>query len=299
MAMNAPLAIDGRPAEAGQDTLISTTTIAGDYFKAMGVPLLKGRLFDATDSATSRHVVLVSRSAAQKFWPGADTAGSRVRFQFSGADYNAEVVGVVGEMRHDALDRPPRAELFLPYTQTGFRSLTVVVRTAPGSFTTIQAMKEQIYALDPVQTLFDASMLEELVSWTLVARRFSLFLLGGFAVATLLLATAGVYGVMTFSTGQRMREFGVRMALGAKRRDIVALVVRDGLKLAGIGVILGIVLAMPLMRLLRVLLFGVTASDPITVVWVSAALVLVAAAACYLPARRALSVDPVKALRVD
>ena len=265
----------------------------------MRVPLLNGRLFDATDTATSRRVALVSRSAAQKFWPGADPVGSRVTFRFNGVNDEAEVIGVVGEMRHDGLDRPARAELFLPYTQSGFYALTVAVRTAPGTAASVQALKEQVWALDPLQSIFDATMMDDLVSWTLVGRRFSLFLLGGFALATLLLATAGVSGVMSFSTGQRMREFGVRMALGAERRDIVGLVVRDGLKLAGIGVIVGIALALPLARLLRVLLFGITASDPVTFVWVSLALVLVAAAACYVPARRALSIDPVKTLRLD
>src|SRR4029453_8989144 len=117
--------------------------------------------------------------------------------------------------------------------------LTVVVRTTPGSPTTVQALKEQIWALDPLQTVFDATMLDDLVSWTLVGRRFALFLLGGFALATLLLAAAGVYGVMSFSTGQRMREFGVRMALGAQRRDVVRLVVLDGVKLVSVGPIIG------------------------------------------------------------
>jgi putative ABC transport system permease protein len=282
-----------------EESQVFTTAVAGDYFQAMGVPLLKGRLFDMTDTATSRQVVLVSSSAAKRFWPGSDPVGSRVRFQFARANFDAEVVGVVGEMRHDALDRPPRAELFLPYAQSGFYALTVVVRTAPGSPTTVQAMKKQIWALDPLQTVFDATMLDDLISWTLVGRRFSLFLLGGFALATLLLTTAGVYGVMSFSTGQRMREFGVRMTLGAKRRDIVGLVVSDGLKLASIGVLCGIAVALPLTRLLRALLFGITANDPVTFLWVSVALILVAAAACYVPVRRALRIDPVKALRVD
>src|SRR5262249_59556345 len=161
----------------------------------------------------------------------------------------------------------------------------------------IPSLKEQIWALDPLQTIFDATMLEDLVSWTLVGRRFNLYLLGSFALATWLLATAGVYGVMSFSTGQRMREFGVRLALGAKRSDIVALVVRDGLKLVSLGVVIGVVVALPLTRLLRVLLFGITATDPVTFVWVSLALILVAAAACYIPARRAI--DPAKALRID
>jgi putative ABC transport system permease protein len=299
MAVRAALAINGRPPESGEESQIFTTTVAGDYFRAMGVPLLRGRLFDATDRAASRQVALVSRSAAEKFWPGSDPIGSRVRFQFAGAKYDAEVVGVVGEMRHDALDRPARAELFLPYSQSGFRTLTVVVRTAPGSLTTVQALKEQIWTLDPLQTIFDATMLDDLVSWTLVGRRFSVFLLGGFAFATLLLATAGVYGVMSFSIGQRMREFGVRMALGAKRRDILGLLISDGLKLAGIGVIVGIAAALPLARLLRALLFGITATDPFTFVWVSLTLVFVTAAACYVPARRALKIDPVHALRVD
>jgi len=299
MVLRSALAIDGQPPASGEDSQIFTTTVAGDYFRAMGVPLLKGRLFDATDTASSRHVVLVSSSAAKKFWPGADPVGSRVRFQFARVDFDAEVVGVVGEMRHDALDRPARAELFLPYSQSGFYALTAAVRTAPGSPTTVREMKEQVWALDPLQSVFDAAMLDDLVSWTLVGRRFSLFLLGGFAVATLLLAAAGVYGVMSFSTSQRMREFGVRMALGAKRSDLVGLVVRDGMTLASLGVIIGIVMALPLTRLLRVLLFGITANDPVTFLWVSLALVLVAAAACYVPARRALSIDPVKALRVD
>jgi predicted permease len=299
MTIRAAPAIDGRPPAPGEDGQIFTTTVTGDYFRAMGVPLLRGRLFDRTDTPTSRQVVLVSRSAAKKFWPESDAVGSRVRFRFGQMDFDAEVVGVVGEMRHDALDRPARAELFLPYSQSGFYSLTVVVRTASGSPTTVQAMKEQIWALDPFQTVFDATMLDDLVSWTLVGRRFSLFLLGGFALATLLLATVGVYGVMSFSTGQRMREFGVRMALGAKRRDITQLVIRDGLKLAGIGVIAGIVVALPLTRLLRVLLFGVTATDPATFLWVSLALVLVAAAACYVPAFLALRGDVVKTLRAD
>jgi putative ABC transport system permease protein len=299
IAMRSALAINGRPAAPGQESQIFTTTVAGDYFRAMGVPLLKGRVFDAADTAASRQVALVSRSAAQTFWPGADPIGSRVRFQFSQVNYDAEVVGVVGEVRHDALDRPARAELFIPYSQSGFRALTVVVRTAPGSLATIQAMKEQIWALDPLQTIFDAAMLDDLVKWTLVGRRFSLFLLAGFALATLLLATAGVYGVMNFSTSQRTREFGIRMALGADRGDILRLVLLEGLKLAGVGVIAGIAVALPLMRLLQALLFGVTAADPATFAMVGVGLILIAAAACYLPALRALKVHPSEALRFD
>jgi putative ABC transport system permease protein len=297
--IRAPLAIAGRPSAPGEESLVYMTAVAGDYFRAMGVPLLKGRLFDETDTAASRQVVLVSRNAAQQFWPGSDPVGSKVRFRFTGVNYDAEVVGVVGEVRHDALDRPAAAELFLPYSQSGFRALTLVARTTPGSPATLQALKEQIWALDPLQSIFRTNTLDDLVSRTLVGRRFSLFLLGGFALATLLLTSAGVYGVMSFTTSQRTREFGVRMALGAERRDIVGLVLGEGLKLAGAGVIVGIVMALPLTHLLRALLFGVTATDPVTFLFVSIVLVLVAATACYVPASRALKVHPVEALRVD
>jgi predicted permease len=226
IARRATLSINGDPPASIQESQVFTTTVDGDYFRALGVPLLRGRLFAATDTGNSRRVVLISRSAAQKFWHGADPIGSRVRFQFDQVDYDAEVVGVVGEMRYDALDQPPRAELFVPYSQSGFYTQTFVVRTVPESPATISLLKEQIWALDPLQTIPYAAMLDDLVSWTLVGRRFSLFLLGGLALATLLLAAAGMYGVISFSTGQRMREFGIRMALGAKRREIVALVVR-------------------------------------------------------------------------
>jgi len=297
MALRSALAINGNAAGSEDASQVFTTAVSGEYFRAMGVPLLEGRLFDTTDTGASPRVVVVSRTAAQRFWPGLNPLGSRVRFQFAGTNYDAEVVGVVGEMKHDGLDRPARPEVFLPYSQSGFRTLTIVVRTAPGSLTSLQALKEQIWALDPLQTIFDAAMLDELVSWTLAGRRFMLFLFGGFAIATLLLATAGVYGVMSFSTGQRMPEFGVRIALGAKGRDIVGLVIRDGLRLAGIGVMAGLAAALPLSRLLRAFLFGVTASDPFTFVCVSLTLVVVTAAASYIPARRALKTNPVHALR--
>jgi predicted permease len=295
----AAVTIAGRPPEGGDDSLVHTTCVTGDYFRVMGVPLIKGRLFDATDTATSRQVVLVSLSAAQKFWPGSDPVGSKIQFRFNGMTYDAEVVGVVGEVRHEALDQPAAAEVFMPYAQSGFRALTLVVRTVAGSPASIDALKEVIWSLDPRQSIYSTATLDHLVSQTLLNRRFSLFLFGGFAFATLLLASAGVYGVMSFTTSQRTREFGVRMALGAARRDIVRLVVGDGLKLAGVGVLAGIVVALPLMRLLRSLLFGVASSDPATFLFVSLALVAIAVLACYVPASRALKIDPMEALRVD
>src|SRR5262245_3257301 len=175
VAIRSPLVIVGNPnrageARSGEEPQVQTTAVAGDYFRAMGVPLIKGRLFDATDTATSRQVALVSRGAAQQFWPGSDPVGSKVRFRFAEMNYDAEVVGVVGDVRHQALDRPATTELFLPYSQSGFRALTLVVRTAPGSPTTLAALKEQIWALDPRQSISSTATLDHLISQTLVGR---------------------------------------------------------------------------------------------------------------------------------
>ena len=294
-----PIAIAGRPAPPGAAGLVYTTVVAGDYFRVMGIPRIRGRLFDATDTTTSPQVVVVSRTAAQALWPDADPIGARVRTRFAGVAYDAQVIGVVGEVRHDGLDRPARAEVFLPHPQSNFGMMTFVVRSAPGLQPPVQALKEQVWALDPLQTFYATSTVDQLVSRSLMGRRFNLFLIGGFALATLLLATAGVYGVMSFSTRQRTREFGVRVALGARRRDIVTLVLGEALTLAALGLIAGITMALALTRVLRTLLFNVTTTDPVTFVIVSGALIVIVAAACYVPARRAMNVHPVDALRAE
>ena len=293
------IGIDGRPPATGEDALVYTTAVAGDYFQAMGVPVVKGRTFAARDTDASPQVVVVSSGAARRFWPGTDPIGSRIRFRFTGRTYDAEVIGIVGDVRHEALDRPAVAEVFLPYAQSGFYGLTIVARTIPGSPPVLQAMREQVWALDPLQSIFNASRLEPLIAKTLRGHRFNLFVLGGFALATLLLATAGVYGVTSFSTSQRTREFGVRLALGADRRDIIGLVLREGTTLAIVGVAVGLLVGLLLTRFLETLLYGVTARDPYTFIGVSVGVVAIAAAACYVPARRALRVNPVEALRLE
>jgi len=297
--VRAPLTIADRPSAPGDEPLAYMSAVTGDYFKAMNVPLVAGRLFDATDAADSRQVVIVSRSAARRFWRGTDPLRSRVQFRFSGKTFDAEVVGVVGDVRHETLERPAAAEVFVPYPQIGFHTLTFVVRTAPGSPANLQALKEQVWSIDPLQSIYHTATLDDLISKTLAGRRFNLFVLGAFALAALLLAMAGVYGVMSFTTSQRVREFGVRMALGAQRRDIVALVLREGLTLASVGLVIGLAVSLPAARLLRTLLFGISAADPLTFMCVGLMLMSVATVACYLPAKRALKVDPVQALRFE
>jgi putative ABC transport system permease protein len=294
-----PLAIDGRPPATGEEARVLTTSVAGDYFRVMRVPLVDGRLFQPSDTVDAPQVAVVSQKAARALWPGTDPIGSRVRFRLSGVSFDAQVVGVVGDVHHQALDQPAAAELFVPHAQSGFYAMTVVVHTTPESTTTMQTLKQQIWAVDPLQSIFRTAAVDEWISRSLDNRRFSLFLLGGFALATFLLAAAGVYGVISFTTGQRTRELGVRMTLGARGRDIIRLVVGGGVKLAGVGVIIGILIAIPLTRFLQTLLFGVTPLDPLTFLSVVVAFVAIAAAACYLPARRAVRVDPVNALRFD
>jgi putative ABC transport system permease protein len=245
------IAIDGRPAPPpGDDALVFSTIVAGDYFRAMSIPLERGRLIASTDRAESAKVAVVSRSAARKFWPGTDPIGSRVKVRFSGRLIETEIVGVVGDARHDALDRAPRPELFLPHPQVGFGSMTYVVRTVPGSPATMRAVKEQIWAVDPLQAFYRTATVEELVGRTLVGRRFLVVILSGFGLAALLLAAAGLYAVMSFSTGQRSREFGLRIALGARPAHILSMVVREGLGLAIAGIAIGVLASVLLTRLL-------------------------------------------------
>src|SRR5262249_8236518 len=171
-----PLAIGGRPPIAGDQALVYTTAVTGDYFRAMNVPVLNGRTFDATDLAAGPQVALVSQSAARRFWPNADPLGSKVRFRFNAIAYDAEVVGVVGDVRHEALDAAPAAEVFVPYAQCAFYGLSLVVRIAPASPADLQALKEQIWAVDPLQSIFHAAPLPQLVAQTRVRQRFNLFI---------------------------------------------------------------------------------------------------------------------------
>ena len=287
------LTIDGRPPSVpGDDALIYTTIVAGDYFRAMNIPLERGRLIGPFDRAESQRVAVITRSAARKFWPGADPIGAKVKIRFTGRVIESEVVGIVGDARHEALDRPGRPEMFLAHPQASFGSMTFVVRTEPGSPTTMQMLKQQVWAIDPLQAFYNTATLDQLVARTLVGRRFSMTLLTGFGVVAVLLAAAGLYGVMSFSTSQRAREFGVRIALGAQRADILSMVVGEGLRLALAGIVAGVIGAIWLTRLLNGLLFGTSAADPLTFAAVSTGILVISALSCYIPARRAGRVDP-------
>jgi putative ABC transport system permease protein len=295
------IAISGRPAPApGEASRAYLTVASPGYFEALRVPLKRGRLLDQRDGPEGTRVVVVSEDFARRHWgPDDDPIGDRVRARFSGAPIDAEIVGVVASLRHDSLDASPREEIFLPHAQMPFGSITFTVRTAGDAASLIEPAKAAIWEINPEQTIYRTATLDELVTKTVSPRRFALAVLVAFALVALLLAAGGVYGVLSAVTTSRLREVGVRVALGASRWNIVRWVVGRGLVLAGLGIAIGMAGALGAGRLLRAFLFQVTPADPVSVVSAGLVMLFAAVAACYVPARRASSADPVEVLRME
>jgi putative ABC transport system permease protein len=293
------LDIVGRPAGSERERRGAHVTIATPgYFGAMRIPLRAGRVFEDRDGERAPAVALVSDSLRRREWPAGDAVGQRIGVQWEGRRIEAEVVGVVSEIRHDGLDSVPRPEVFLPFAQRPFGSMTYVVR-ADGQPGIIDAVKREVWAVDPLQTFYDAAPLERLVSASVVRQRFSMTLMSAVALLALTLCATGIYGVISFTTTQRTREIGVRMALGADGRAIQRMVLREASAVIGAGLLCGLAGALTLSRFLRGLLFEVRPDDPVTMMTVCTLLAGVGLAACYLPARRATRIDPVAALRVE
>ena len=271
------------------------------YFGALGIPLRRGRLFDARDTMDSPHVALISESLARETWPQQDPVGQVIEFgNMDGDTRLVTVIGVVGDVRAESLESRPSPAIYVNYRQRPQSTwrFTVVMHTRVPPATLIPAARKIVRDLAPdVPPSF--STFTEVFSDSLKARRFNLLLVGVFAATALLLAVAGIYGVMAHWVAQRTREFGVRMALGAEVSDVLCLVLRQGLVTAGVGVILGVLGSVALTHALASLLFGVSATDPLTFAGVTALLVLAALMACYIPARRATRVDPMVALRYE
>jgi len=293
-----PFGADGNPPPATADRQeVDFRAVAGDYFRALGVPVTRGRGFDATDREDAARVVMVNQTLARRFFPGENPVGHRV--WVGGGIGAATVVGIVGDVRHRSLAARPRSELYVPFRQYPHGGMTVVVR-APGDPAGLARMvKAEIYGLDPSQPISDLVTLPELLHGSVSPQRFNLLLLGGFAALALLLAAVGVYGVIAYSVGQRTREIGIRMALGAAGREIRQAVVRPAVGLAALGVALGSAAAWLLGRVLAPELYEVSPHDPLTFVLVACVLLSAAWAACAIPARRAGRLDPLVALRSE
>ncbi|HEV8484611.1 MAG TPA: ABC transporter permease [Blastocatellia bacterium] len=290
--------IEGVPAPlAGEEPTAYATVATVDYFSALGIPLRHGRLFTRFDNQDSPPIVLIGETMARRFWPAEDPVGKRIKVTFMGQPKVREVIGVIGDVRHTGLDSDPRVELFLPHLQEPYGSMTYVVRTAADPAALLPTVKEAIWSVNRDQPFASTATIEALVSRSLAERRFTLLLLGSFAVIALTMAAVGIYGLISFSTSQRIHEIGVRMALGAQARDIFKLVVGEGMLLTTLGVCAGLAGAFALTHVMSGLLFRVSPTDPITFAAITILLIVVSLLACYLPARRATRVDPMLALR--
>jgi predicted permease len=271
------------------------------YFHALGIPLLRGRVFRDTDTLNSPHVALISQTLAREKWPNQDPLGQTLEFGNMDGDLRLlTVVGIVGDVHVENLESKPPAIIYVYYQQRpqSASQFTVVMRTSLPPATLIPAARKILGDLAP-NVPPSLSTFTKVFADSLKARYFNLLLVGVFAATALLLAMAGIYGVMAYSVEQRTREFGVRMALGAEVADVLLLVLRQGLVIGAAGVSVGILGSLALTRIMATLLFGVSATDPLTFAGVTIALVLVALAASYIPARRATKVDPMVALRYE
>jgi predicted permease len=267
--------------------------VAPGYFAALRIPLTRGRLFDAHDAAARSRLAVVNETFAKTHFPGAEPVGQVI----ADGKNQWEIVGVVGDVRHRGLASRLRPTLYRPHVFGAFSNRVLVVRTVPPPRTLIEPIRKAILAVDPDLPVSNVKSLEEVAAASVAQRRLVLTVLSLFAGAAVLLAAVGLYGVIAYSVSQRTREIGLRMAVGARRRDVLALFVRQGAHLAGLGIVLGTGAALGLTRLLASQLYGVEATDPLTLASVAAVLLVVAVAASLLPARRATKVDPMQALR--
>jgi putative ABC transport system permease protein len=273
-----------------------------DYFRAMRIPVLKGRGIAATDVATAPPVVVVNQATARRYWPNEDPVGRRIGWRVGTPQDPItwrEVVGVVGDVRHHGLAEEPEAEIYLPYSQSPTALICLTVRMSRGQSLPAQAIQQAVWSFDKDQPVLAVMPLAQLAAESITMRRVSTLLLGFFAGVAVFLAGLGLYGVMAHAVARRTHEIGIRMAIGARAGDVLAMIVRRGVVLAAIGAGLGLVASLALSRLLTSLLYGVSPTDPYSFAGVAAFLLAVAAIASYIPARRAARVDPAVALRSE
>ena len=294
--------IEGRPVPIGSDSIeVPLDSVSPGYFRAMGIPLLSGREFDDRDVRNSTPVVIVNETFVRRFFADEEPLGKRFVYGQSGPDNNnwITIVGVVGDMRRTGFDRPVRPETFLPQSQNPSATLTIVARTAVDPVTLSNTLRGEVWAIDNDQSVYELKSMDQTLSEMSSQRRFNMLLLGVFAALALTLAAVGIYGVMSYSVAQRTHEIGVRMALGARGTDVLGMIVRRGMVLALAGIGAGLIGAVALTRLLSSLLYGISATDPLTFVVIPIVLAAVALGACFVPARRATRVDPMVALRYE
>jgi putative ABC transport system permease protein len=289
--------IEGRSDDRADAILTGLHAANPGYFQAMRVPLLRGRAFEESDVDGAQLVTVVNATAAARFWPDADPVGQRLRTSDSESEPWLTVVGVVGDVRYNGLNQAIMPDIYTPLAQRSWTAAVLALRTRSKPESLVQAARQEVQALDATQPLFGVRTMDDVLAETVAPRRFSLMLLGILAGLAVALAAVGLYGVMAYVVTQRSQEIGVRVALGAEPRDILRLIVGQGMKLTAVGLAVGIALALGLTRFLESMLFAVSPTDPATFVGVTVVLLAVGIAACWIPARRAVRVDPVASLR--
>jgi putative ABC transport system permease protein len=291
--------VEGRPAPpAGTDVEGQWNVISPDYFKTAGIRLLRGRDFDERDNAGGNQVIIVNETFARRAFPNEDPLGKRIR---SWRDENKlrEIVGVVADVRYFGRDDELRGLIYVPHTQNSWRAMALNVRTQGDPAAMINTIRNQIKAVDKDLAVANLQTMTSVLNRSIAPRRASMLMLAVFALIAVVLAAVGIYGVLAYAVSQRVHEIGIRMALGARVVDVLRLVIKEGMLLVLIGVAVGLTASFALTRWLASLLYGVSATDPLTFAVVASLLVLIALLACYLPARRATKTDPLIALRYE
>src|SRR5258705_1689078 len=291
-----PYTVEGRPPVSMDQAYDDDFRMVNQqYFRALRIPLLSGRNFTEQEVRQSAKVLLISELLAEQVFPNEDPIGKRLVMAMGNQAF--EIIGIVGDVRHRALASQPSAAMYMPTIESGW--MNVVIRTQSDPLSIAGAVRREVQAIDPDQPVAAVKTMDQWLESSVSAPRYRTTLLALFALVALVLASTGIYGVMSYSVGQRTHEIGVRMALGAQQRDVLKLVVRQGMVLVLIGVGVGLLGALALTRVMSTLLFGVTAKDPMTFAAVATLLAVVAFVACYIPARRATKVDPLVALRYE
>jgi putative ABC transport system permease protein len=292
--------VEGAAAQpVGDRPEVGERTVSSDYFRAMRIPVIKGRSFNDRDREDAPRVVMINESLAQRFWPHEEAIGKRLGFKASSPQVWHEIVGIVGNVKHRRLDAEPKPELYFPYSQYPGTFMTLVIRTASEPANTIATIRNEVLSLDPEQPIFDVKTMDERLSSSVAVNRFVMLLIGVFAGLATILAAVGIYGLIAYTVSQRTHEIGVRMALGAGAGDVLRLVLMRGLKLVVSGMAIGIAGALALTRVMESLLFEVSSTDPLMFAIISTVLTVVGMMSCFLPAYKAVRIDPMIALRCE
>jgi putative ABC transport system permease protein len=294
-----PFTITGRPEESQRNPTADIAVVDMNYFGTMEVPLMSGRNFTEFDTNKTQTVAVIDQTLARRYWPGQDPLGQQFKFAFGAGQNGVTIVGVVGDVKSDGFDAPSVPHIYVAMGQFAPVNAVVFLRSRGDVEHLGEAVRQIVESVDANVPVHSISSMDRIIARSVADRRFALELLGVFAGVALLLAAIGIYGVMAYSISQRSHELGIRVALGAQRRDILRLALGEGMRIVVIGLACGLAGAAILTRFFQSMLFNVAPADPVTFVSVSAMLAVVALLACYIPAQRATRVDPLVALREE